>query len=120
MFAGTELLRGKRRGYQASFINELLQIPSVTTSGFAYDYVGLGQFLFGIIINPSQDSWFGIGASAEFTPGTFVLFFGITSAVPSIAIDVISSIFASILFRSLNVYKHVHDTPDPSDEPLPS
>src|SRR5262245_31656998 len=52
LFAGVESLRGKRRGYWASFLNMLLQIPSVTVPGFAYDYIALGQVSLVLKINP--------------------------------------------------------------------
>src|SRR5262245_12117744 len=57
LFAGVETLRNRRRGYWASLLNELLQIPSLTVPGFVYDYIGLGQVLLRAILNPPEGTW---------------------------------------------------------------
>jgi hypothetical protein len=111
LFAGIESLRGKRRGYLAGFLNELLQIPSLTVPGFAYDYIGLGQVSLAAQIKPREGVWFLVGFSGDVAPGRFLLWFGGASAGANIAIDLISTVFAAFLWRTLYGYNGTHESP---------
>jgi len=104
LFAGVESLRSKRRGYWASLVNELLQLPSLAVRGFAYEYIGLGQVqvMVGGVFNPSGDLLYQVGFQADFNPGFFVLLFGGAWVGANIAIDLLSTIFAVFLANVLS------------------
>jgi hypothetical protein len=110
LFAGVESYRNRRRGYWVGLLNELLQVPSLAIPGFAYEYIGLGQVVVGVKINPS-DFTFLVGFSADLLPGTFLLWLAGPSDGANIAVDVISAAFVIVLWRALYSPASTPETP---------
>jgi hypothetical protein len=123
LLAGVELLRGRRRGCWASFVNELFQIPTLAIPGISYDYIALGQGFLGVSMNPQGLPGVSIDPAEVFTyrfdfgfqfmPGTFSLWLGGVPATTTVNIDLISLAFAVVLWRILFPKFTTKEIPDP-------
>jgi hypothetical protein len=106
LIPGIALLRELRWSVWASFTNLVLQIPTIASASFTYEYSGLGNAGVFAYIDPSTDTYL-FGPMIEFSP-TFTLSFGLPPQPITIGLDLLAAALALVVLRSVRRHRLDH------------